>query len=235
VSYAQPQQRRPAAVTVASYLLVLVAVLIVVSALITVATLGSYSDAIRNAVAAQGVADAARIADQITGFFRVAAVIGLVVNLLLAGGFVALALLDLRGKNPARIVTWVLAGLGVLCLGCSTASSASGAFTGGFTSNSANGVNASEVQRQIRESIPSWLTPLETTLAVVNLLALIVVIILLALPASNAFFRPAEPVGPEPGYPAYPGYPPAGSPPPPPYGTEPPHGGQPPSSGPPSA
>jgi len=222
-------------VTVAGYLLILVAVLVVTSGVLTIATIGSYTEAIRKAYETAGVADATRIADQVAGIFRVGAIIGLVVNLLFAAGFVVLAMLNNRGKNPSRIVTWVLAGLGVLCFGCSAASAASGGLTSSFTSTSRNGVNPSEITRQMQESIPSWLTPVQTVITVVNLLALITVIVLLALPASNAFFRPAEPTGPEPGYPGYPGYPPAGYPSQPPYGSEPPYGSQPPTSGPPSA
>jgi hypothetical protein len=240
VSYVQPQQRRPGTVTVAGFLLILVAVLVVAGGVITIATLGSYTEAVKRAYAAAGAANGSQIADQMSGVVYAGAIIGLIVNLLFAAGFVVLAMLNNRGKNPARIVTWVLAGLGVLCFGCSAASSASGGFTSGmFSGSTSNGVSPAEITRQIQDAIPSWLIPVQTAITVINLLALITVIILLAMPASNAFFRPAEPSMLDPGYPAYPGYPPAGNPPPPPYGSQPPYGqppygDQPPTSGPPS-
>jgi hypothetical protein len=227
----------------AGYLLFVVAVVIAIESVITIVTVGSYSEAVRRAVAAQGVADAARIADQISGFLTVIAVVTMVVYLLLAAGFVTLGLLDLRGKNPARIVTWVLAGIGVLCFGCSALGSASGGLTGLGTPP--NGVDTAEVTKQIQEAIPQWVRPVQTVLVVINLLALIAIIVLLALPASNEYFRPAAaagyqagyPVDPGyPSYPSYPGYPPAGQqqppygqepPPPPPYGQEPPYSGPP--------
>ena len=90
--------------------------------------------------------------------------------------------------NPARIVTWVLAGLAVLCFGCALAGTASsGAFMGG--NQTVNGVDMSAAAKQVQDALPSWLQPTQATIGIVNLLLAILVIILLALPASNAYFR----------------------------------------------
>jgi hypothetical protein len=87
--------------------------------------------------------------------------------------------------------------------------------TGGGT-----GPTPSEVEERIREALPGWLTPASTVVSVVAVVALIAVIILLALPASNDFFRKEQDVWVPPTWPSEGGYPP---PPPPPTG--PPAGG----------
>ena len=220
MSYDVPQQSRPGSVTAAGYLLFLCAALIVIDAVVGFSTASTIQDATRKAYESAGIANA----DQLSSAAVVGGVIGGVVYLLLAAGLVVLGVLDLRGKNPARIVTWVLAGIGVLCFCFAAVGSAvSGSIMNGLPNNSTNGVNPADLAKQIQDAEPSWLVPTQTTIAVVNLIALIVVIILLALPASNRYFRPT-PVA-ETGYPTYP----------PPYGTQPPAGGEPPYPGPPSA
>jgi hypothetical protein len=110
--------------------------------------------------------------------------------------------------------------------------------------NNANGPDPAEVQRRLEAGLPGWYNPITTTLSVISLLALLGALILLALPASNPFFRkrtaaeePPMPGGAygQPSYPSYPDYPtyPPGEPPlPPPPGTPPPPG--PPPPGPPA-
>lgn len=224
MSYEIPQQRRPGAVTAAAYLLFLVAVLIVVDAVISIVTAGAVADATRKAYESAGLPTTQ------TGFTQATAIFGGVFYLLLAVGLGVLGVLDLRGKNPARIVTWVVGGLGVLCFCLGAVGSAVGGSLLSGLPKARNGVSAADLAKQIQDAQPSWLQPTQTTLAIINLLALILVIILLALPASNAYFRrPAAPTV-DPGVPTYP--PPYGQP--PQYG-QPPAPGQPPYDAPPSA
>jgi hypothetical protein len=235
VSYEVSPPRRPGVVTAASYLLFLVAVVIIVDAVIGLSTASAVKDATAKAYQSAGIANA----DQVANFATVGATIGAVVYLLLAIGMVILGVLDLRGKNPARIVTWVLAGIGVLCF-CfaSVGSAASGALVSSAPS-SPNGVSASDLAKQIKDAEPSWLQPTQTALAALSLLALILVIILLALPASNRFFRKAPVadggVAPFQQFPQQSPYPqpPAGNDRPypgqPPAGNDPPYPGQPPA------
>jgi hypothetical protein len=229
VVYEVPQQRsRPGVVTTAGYLLFLVAFLLVVDAIVAIATAGTIADATRKAYESAGLPTAGQTGTITQG----STIFGGVIYILLAAGFAVLGVLDLRGKNPARIVTWVLAGLGVLCFCLGTVGGAAGGSVLNSLPKSGNGVSAADLAKQIQDGYPSWLVPTQTTLAVVNLIALILVIILLALPASNPYFR--TPTMPEPGYPSLPqqyGI----QPPPPPPGSEPPYPGQPPYSGPPSA
>jgi hypothetical protein len=169
--------------------------------------------------------------DQIVSFVQGITIAVAVIYVIVAVGFLVLGLLNLRGANAARIVTWVIAGLGVLCFGCLASLSAAG---GGMSSRSGNveGVDTQRATEEINNSVPAWSRPTSLAVLVIIVLAMILVIILLALPSSNAYFR-REPVAepPVPGmpYPSYgpaPEYPPApGSPPPappPPPGSTPP-------------
>jgi hypothetical protein len=99
-----------------------------------------------------------------------------------------------------------------------------------------------KVNDQVNAARPSWLTPTTVVLEVISLLALILVIIFLALPAAHPYFRrnqavlANDPAFPNLGYPPVPGaspYPPAA--PYPPAGGTPPAGERPPSDNPPSA
>ncbi|OLB79649.1 MAG: hypothetical protein AUI14_09650 [Actinobacteria bacterium 13_2_20CM_2_71_6] len=229
VSYNEPvAQRRPGTVSAAGYLMFLVAALIVINGIITLVTLGPVIDATRKAYASLPNADAVGSAAQVV------TVILVVVTYLFAAGFVILGLLDLRGKNAARIVTWVLAGLSVLCFGCGAIGGATGGFGGGLGRGNTNGVDITEATRQINDAYPAWFKPTSLAITVINLLAVLAVIILLALPASNGYFRrgknladpaiPSLPYPPPPGYQA-PGYQAPGSPPPgyQPPGSEPPY------------
>jgi hypothetical protein len=223
VSYSQPHEtRRPGLVTAAAYLMILVAVLEVVNVVANLATMGKVVDATRKAYAAAPNGDAIATGAQFL------AIVGAVLGLLIAAGFVIAALFDLRGSNAARIVSWALSGIAVLCFGCGTIGVAAGGALTNLQRRSVNGVDVQEATRQINEATPAWLKPTSVTILVINLLASIVIIMLLALPASNAFFRPRPIDDSDLVYPAYPsplapGVPPPAAPqpaPPPPPPTD---------------
>ncbi|AVT40116.1 hypothetical protein [Plantactinospora sp. BB1] len=192
---------RPSTVTNASYLLYLAAALIAVSTAVSLATLGTVSTIFREEYAGTSVEGAEGFAVGITVFSAV-------LQLLIAIGLVVLALLNNQGRNGARIATWVVAGIGVCCTGFGAAGQAlSGVGTGG--GSTADGPDNAEIQRRLEAELPSWSEPLTLICSIVALLALIAAIILLALPASNEFFR-KQPAGWEPPVPGatYPGQPP---------------------------
>jgi hypothetical protein len=206
VSYSQPMaapRKRPGVVTAAGLLLIVIAVLLAVEAVVTLATLSTVIDATKKAYA--GVPNI----DQIAGVSQAAGIGTAVFYLLFAAGLVVVALLDLRGANAARIVTWVLTGLGVLCFGCGLAGSAAQGTFSGMGGNNVNGVDVKAAAQQVQDALPSWVHPLQLAVGVINLLAAILVIILLALPAANAFFRkrPDDVAVNDPAFPQYP-YPP---------------------------
>jgi len=209
VSAARP---RPSSVTISSYLLYLTAFLFAVTAIVGLSTIGTVSDIYADAYAGTSIEGA-------EGFVVGAGVFAAVVQLLIAVGLVVLAVLNNQGRNGARITTWVVAGIGLCCAGLNLGGSAT---SGMNTSSSGDLPDPKVVQDRLDAALPSWSEPLNLTLSVLAFLALLGAIILLALPASNQFFRKQQPAGWEPpvpgaGYPAQPPYP----------GQTPPSGGEP--------
>ncbi|MFI7430237.1 hypothetical protein ACIBPB_24855 [Micromonospora sp. NPDC049836] len=201
-----PPRARPAVVTASSWLLIGVAAIQLISLILTLATIGTVREVMRDAYAGTSVEGAA---DFIWVFGLVAAVL----TLLLAIGLVVLAMLNNRGRNGSRITTWVLGGILICCTGGNLLNSAAGGLTGGG-STSGDVPSSEEIARRLSDAMPSWYGPVNTLLGVLSLLALLTALILLALPAANEFFRkrpqawePPVPGAAYPGYPATPGYP----------------------------
>ncbi|MEV4627422.1 hypothetical protein AB0J90_14135 [Micromonospora sp. NPDC049523] len=192
---------RPSTVTYAGYLLYLVAAVQLIGAIITLPLIGTISDVYEEAYAGTDLDGAGAVG---TATIVVTAVVGLVVAI----GLVVLALLNNRGKNPARIVTWVLGGLFFCCSVAGLALTAAGSALTPSSSGDANVPDEAEIQRMLNDRLPGWYEPLSNLLSVVAVLAVLAALILLALPPSNEFFRKAQPVWqpPVPGS-AYPGYP----------------------------
>ncbi|MFI5893374.1 hypothetical protein ACIA5D_25030 [Actinoplanes sp. NPDC051513] len=242
----------------ASYLLFLVAVLEVINAILVFATLNTITDTLKDVYA-----DTSLGADGAGNFVGVVYGIGAGFNLLLAAGFAVLGIFNGRGKNPSRIITWVVGGIALCCVGAGLGGNA---LTGSLEDSSTSGApTQSEIQARLNDALPSWYQPVTMTVTVIILIAILATIILLALPASNEFFRkrpvaqgweqavpyPTYPPPGQPGYPAQPygqpgqpapGLPPyAGQQPPPPSGlpsypgqqAPPPPGSTPPGSAPP--
>lgn len=202
MSFAAPvapgDNRRPTTVTAAGYLQYLVAVLLVIIALLPLASIGKVADAFRQAYANSTTPTP----DSVATGYEVAAVGGAIITIILAIALAILARFTMRGRQGARITTWVLAGLSVLC----TCGGATGALGSRLTTNtSSSGVSTATVNDLVDKARPSWLVPTTSTLSVIGLLGAIAVIILLALPASNPYFRRAAPGtpggGPDPAYP----------------------------------
>ncbi|HEX6967571.1 MAG TPA: hypothetical protein VF174_01905 [Micromonosporaceae bacterium] len=211
-----PAKQRPGSVTIASYLLYLVAALQLLQFAVSLPVIGTIQAVYEDAYAGTEMAEVAGTVG-IVGL-----IVGGVVSLIIAIGLVVLAVLNNQGKNPARIVTWVLGGIAVCCFGLSLVSQAiGGTFTAGLPGEP-DMPDPAEVQRMLDERMPGWYAPVNTAIGVVSLIALLVALILLALPASNEFFRKPRPTWepPVPGSP-YPGYPPS-NPPAGPSGPQPP-------------
>lgn len=199
---------RPGAVTAASALLYLAALSQLASIGLSVMTLGPVRQILDEEFADTPDADAVGTA------MTVGIIVAIAVSVLFVVGTAVLGLLVGKGKNPARIVTWVLAGIGVLCYGCNLAGTAvSGALTGSINGDP----ESADIQRRIEDAIPAWQNAASTGLSILMLVALLAVIILLALPASNDFFRKEQEVWTPPTWPAEGGgYPPVPPPPAPP-------------------
>lgn len=195
-----PTRGRPSSVTISSYLLYLVAALLLIGAIASIATVGRTVDVLRAAYAGTSVAGTENVV--------LASTVGAdVLSILFAIGLAVLAMLNNRGRNVARIMTWVAGGLVLCCNGIGLAGSS--ALTSMSVQQPGDLPDAAEIQRRVDAALPSWLGPLTIGAAVVVIIATLVAMILLALPASNEFFRRPSGAGelPMPGYPGYPTYP----------------------------
>jgi hypothetical protein len=200
--YAQPPEprTRPSTVTISSYLLYLVAGVQLVTAVLLLTVLGTMTDVYREAYA--GTSEEGLETIVLGGN-----IVTVVITVLISVGLVLLALFNNRGRNGSRITTWVIGGLSLCCGGLGVAGSALTSSMN-LESGGGTGPSATEVERRLSDALPSWYNPISITLSVIALVAMLVALILLALPASNAFFRkPAGHFDPSIPYPAYPGQP----------------------------
>ena len=209
---------RPTTVTAAVYLLYALVVSQAVSIILAASVYPSMKKAFE-----QGFRDSPPSTDTTTDPAAVAGVAAaiLVGALVVFHVFVAvvalvLAILDGKGKNPARITTWVVLGISLCCFG---AGASSGGSSTSFNFNSgSNTPNPDAMKHAMDANIGSWFGTGTTVLSVLDLLLALGVIVLLLLPASNVFFRKGAPAPawepPVPGAPTYPVPPPAGPPPP---------------------
>lgn len=130
---------------------------------------------------------------------------------IMAAAFAVLAIFVGRGSQPARITTWVVGGIVALCQFCGLASSlATPALLNSMPSNGDPSTDLAVEQAQlIARATPVWFTVASNAILVLSLLAVLVTIILLAVPKANEYFRKEEeiwvpPTGSGGGYPQYP-------------------------------
>jgi hypothetical protein len=206
--------RRPAAVTAAAVLLAAMAAAGLANAVIGLLSVQGITDRFR----ATADATDARGSDVegLVAALRVGTGVGLLIALVVAVLLVTLAVGILRGSAGARIATWVVCGLGVLCGVCGLA------VLVGQRLVPADRTDA-DALRALTDAYPGWWLGLNTALLAGQLIGYLVVALLLVLPPANQFFRRRPPVPerprPAPSVATYPGIPPAqssASPPPPP-------------------
>jgi hypothetical protein len=190
MGYEVPASRpgRPSVVSAAVACLFVLAAIQVVSAIVSVFSYGPMIDAVRDYAGGTTEGDAVITTLQIGryGGFAFAA--------LFAIGYAVLGLFVNRGKNPARIVSWVVLGIGLCCNGIGLVSTAaSGLFTGS-NPEAGSSIDPDELQRRMEAAVPGWVNASTYILLVVSIIAALAAIILLALPAANEYFRKVEPV-----------------------------------------
>lgn len=193
-------RKPPAVVTTAAIIVFVIGVLGVINALLGLVTLGSTIDRFRTLARAAGIAPH-RINEQVSQL-RVQTVITGVIALLLGLLLIALAYFLLKGRNAARITTWVLCGLGAVCSCCGGVGLI---FLANLDNITVEGDRETqeqvEIARALSDSLPGWHVGTSGAISVLQLLGYLTVAILLALPAANAFFRKAAPQWQPPPYP----------------------------------
>lgn len=200
----QAAARRPAAVTLAVALLLLMAVAALAHAVAGAVSLGGTVTRFRDA--AQGTSAGPDEIDRVVTLLRVSTVLTAVVSLL-AGLLLAGLALGLRARRSgARTATWVVSGLGLI-LGCCALALLVVQRAAPLRLGEDDRATA-EVLGLVADAQPSWWIPLGAGLSVGQVLGYLVVAVLLALPAANAWFR-GRPVAPAAQQPPTPPAPPA--------------------------
>ncbi|HZE38018.1 MAG TPA: hypothetical protein VE172_04325 [Stackebrandtia sp.] len=191
----EPRQR-PTTVSVAGYCLYAIVIVAVISAIVSIVfvdiPLGS---AIRHALSDPKLvpSDQRRVA---IVFTMIALVGQVVVSLICPVAVGIMAPLNLKGRNGARITTWVFAGLGLLCSVCGLV-----ALPMNLSPNSA-GYNADKQSDALNRAlthaaesvhIPGWVTAVGVVEVIALFVLYLLAIIFLAVPASNDYFRKRPP------------------------------------------
>jgi MFS family permease len=217
---------KPGSVTAVVWTQFLTAALLLVTAIAMFAVQSSVKDIVSDELLNDpAMSDAGLTADDIGTLMTVtfAAVAG--IYILFAIFYLILGLLVNKGNRAGRIMSWILSGIGLACCGIGGLIGQVGSMT-----TTVNGQEyEDEMTQAIEDATPGWVAALDWITLIMFIVGSLVIIILLAVPASNAFFRKEDaPMGPYQGQPPY-GQPPQPGPGQPPYGQQPP---QPPQPGP---
>ena len=179
---------RPGTVTAASFLLALAAVTAVSSATMAILMLDQIGPKVTALDNQCALTDPANDGWTPSGgaFWTTSMVLWVVSNLLIAVTMIPLVMLNLRGRNGARITTFVLAALFPLYGTCCGIGNLSYIGTAGSSSPHPC---SDDILSQLRELYPTWYKSLAVGLAGVQSIIYPLVIVLLALPTSREFFH----------------------------------------------
>jgi hypothetical protein len=198
--------RRPAAVVGAVVVLGLMAAVGLAHAVAVLASLDGIVARFRSAAVRTG-ADPSDI-DTGVGLLRGGIILATVLAILVAVLLVLLALGNWRGGRNARVATWVVCVLGLLC-GCWGLAAIIVQRVVAWP-GAGDGQAAGNLVREVAGAYPSWWIAVSAGLSAAQALGYLVVAVLLALPAANDLFRraPAAPGWSSAGTPAAPPIPP---------------------------
>lgn len=210
----QEPKQRPMSVTIAVWIMYLTALALVATAIAQFAVQEAVKDAVQQQLESDpALADTGITTGDISNLVSVLFVGIAIVYLVSAIFYVVLGILDNAGKRPARILTWILTGIALVCCGFGGLINQIGASTYTVNGEEYN----DELTQALEDATPAWSTALEWVTLLLLILGSLAVIILLAVPASNEFFRKEPAQQPYPGQPPYGQQPPNNPGPPPPY------------------
>ncbi|MFB9234803.1 hypothetical protein ACFFWC_04520 [Plantactinospora siamensis] len=180
----RPGRRRPVAVTGAAALLTLMAAVGLVHALIGLSILSGTVARFRSATASTA-ADHAQLTVAVTLIRGAAALATLIaVGMAVLLGLLALGLL--RGTRGSRLAVWAVSAIGLL-LGCG-ALAVTGLQRVVPLDFRPEDLATEQLVRAAAGAYPAWWAPLGAALSTGQALGYLVVALLLALPAANAYF-----------------------------------------------
>jgi hypothetical protein len=165
-----------------------------VNAVVGLVAIGGVVDRFRDAAQAAGASQSD--IDGLAGLAWGTVIAGAVLAVLFGALLIALGVGNLRGRNGARIATWVVSGLGLFCGCCGLLAVVSqSALTWDISTNS----GTEDLTQALTDAYPGWWIGLNGVVSAGQALGYLVVALLLALPASHPYFRrQAEPVAPLP-------------------------------------
>lgn len=224
-------------VTLAAVILGLMALLSLLSAVVGLVGLGETTEEFRRLAATEPF-DPDEI-EAVVGFLRASFICNAVVSALFAILLAVLAWGVARGSQAARVITWIVCGVGLLCACCN----GSGALAS-FSTLSPSSTDPDQIAGNLAvRSLPAWVAGILLGSSVLSVLGYIATAILLALPTATAYFKGRPPAGwappqypqnPPPHYPQTPSHPSHPAPPSPPSPTNPTYQAPPPPPPPPS-
>lgn len=183
---------RPGAVTVAVWLQILLAVFVLAQA-VTGLLYGADAQAAAEAeLDAQGYS----LSDLPEGTTFESGGLALIGPIVAALVLIVLALLNGAGKRPARVITWIVQPLVLLCggfLAVSQLFAADFLQAGIEATGGPEDLDAAAVFDAVFGAYPAWASVIDYGLFTLATVGSLLVIILLAVPAANAFFRKETP------------------------------------------
>ncbi|MQM27055.1 hypothetical protein [Glycomyces albidus] len=185
---------RPGSVSLAVWLQILLAVFLLAQTVVSFVYGADAGAAAEDALEAQGVA----VSDLPQGTTFEPGVGALAFNVVLAVGLLLLAAFNGAGKRPARIITWIVQPIILLCTLAGLASTLfmTQFLTYAFENSGDPTLEALDVEAivdAVTGAYPAWTAVLSWGALVLGVLGSLLVIILLAVPSANAFFRKEEP------------------------------------------
>ena len=196
---------RPGTVTLVVWIQFLTALALVVTGLGGFTVTGPIEDQAWEDIQRQPDFDSSGLTrDDVSALVMVMFVGVAVVYIVFAAFYVVLGLLNNRGKRPARVLSWILSGLGLACCGLPMLISMIGSLTidlGGTEYQDAT-------TQAVQDATPGWMVGAQWASLLLLLIGSLVVIVALAMPPSNDFFRkepPQQPYFNGPGQGPYPG------------------------------
>jgi len=94
-----------------------------------------------------------------------------------------------RGIRPARTATWILVGVSACCGGLGLVTTFQRNPPNLYQLQYGTGPTEEALNRVLADSVPGWSAVGSVVLSLVQVLAFVAVVVLLALPASHEFFR----------------------------------------------
>lgn len=201
--------RRPVSVVLASVILIGMGLTGLAYGIASLIGMAAVVDRFRSAAAGSG-ADRSDI-DALVALIRGGAILAAVVGVFAAILLISLAVGNLRGVNGARIATWAVSALGVLCGCCGLLLVV---VQRGVGLSVADDATARELLTALGEAYPTWWIVLGGLLSGGQAFGYLVVSALLALPGANAYYRMSPSPVPSPPSPpsSSPSLPPSSSP-----------------------